>query len=155
MPMLVQGYKQVVAMTADHESLQIIQLDFTALRDQAPCLGRGVLPWDFGPALNGALRVPQSGGGFSGGGAGLATIRLGSCGNVAVRIGGLCRGRSVIDRGGGTSSGIPTVVPTEPTETKSIELPITEAGVLPTPEAGALTTPEAGVLPSPQNLQAA
>ena len=85
----------------------------------------------------------------------MATIRLGSCGNVAVRIGGLCRGRSVIDRGGGTSSGIPTVVPTEPTETKSIELPITEAGVLPTPEAGALTTPEAGVLPSPENLQAA
>lgn len=62
--------------TADHESLQIIQLDFTALRDQAPCLGRGVLPWNLGPALNGALRVPQSGGGFSGAGAGLATIRL-------------------------------------------------------------------------------
>src|SRR5215216_2016581 len=103
------------------QSLQIIQLDFTALRDQAPCLG-AALPRKVGPALNGALRVPQSRGGFSGGSAGLATIRLGSCGNVAVRIGGLCRGRSVIDRGGGTSSGIPTVVPTEPTETKSIEL---------------------------------
>ena len=80
----------------------------------------------------------------------MATIRLGSCGNVAVRIGGLCRGRSVIDRGGGTSSGIPTVVPTEPTETKSIELPTTEAVVLPTPEAGALTTSEAGVQSLPK-----
>ena len=76
MPMLVQGYKQVVAMTADHESLQIIQLDFTALRDQAPCLGRGVLPWNLGPALNGALRVPQSGGGFSGAGAGTSAETL-------------------------------------------------------------------------------
>jgi hypothetical protein len=135
--------------TADHESLQIIQLDFTALRIKLRAWG-AALPWDFGPALNGALRVPQSGGGFSGGGAGLATIRLGSCGNVAVRIGGLCRGRSVIDRGGGTSSGIPTVVPTEPTETKSIELPTTEAVVLPTPEAGALTTSEAGVQSLPK-----
>jgi hypothetical protein len=33
---------------------------------------------------------------------GLATIRLGSCGNAAVRIGGLCRRRSVIHRGAGT-----------------------------------------------------
>jgi hypothetical protein len=103
-------------------------------------------------STRGPMPCPRS---QASGDAGLATIRLGSCGNVAVRIGGRCRRRSVIDRGGGTSSGIPTVVPTEPTETKSIELPITEAGVLPTPEAGALTTPEAGVLPSPENLQAA
>jgi len=87
---------------AAHESLQIIQLGFTVLRDQAPCLGRGVLPCKVGPALNGALRVPQSGGGFSGAGAGFATIRLGSCENVAVCIGGLCRRRSVIDCGAGT-----------------------------------------------------
>jgi hypothetical protein len=64
--------------------------------------GRGVLAWKVGPALNGALQVPQSGGGFSGAGAGFAEIRLGSCGNVADRIGGLCGRRSVIDRGAGT-----------------------------------------------------
>jgi hypothetical protein len=77
---LVQDHERVVALTAilsqDYESLQIIQLGFTALRDQAPCLGCGVLPWKVGPALNGALRVPQSGGGFSGAGAGFATIRF-------------------------------------------------------------------------------
>ena len=53
------------------------------------------------------------------------------------------------------SSGLHTVMPTEPTETKAMELPIPEAGVLPAPEAGALPTPKAGVLPSPENLQAA
>jgi hypothetical protein len=98
-------------------------------------------------STRGPMPCPRS---QASGDAGLATIRLGSCGNVAVRIGGLCRGRSVIDRGGGTSSGIPTVVPTEPTETKSIELPTTEAVVLPTPEAGALTTSEAGVQSLPK-----
>jgi hypothetical protein len=143
MPMLVQGYKQVVAMTADHESLQIIQLDFTALRDQAPCLGRGVLPWNLGPALNGALRVPQSGGGFSGAGAGLATIRLGSCGNAACAVADPSSTAAPAP-----SSGLPTVVPTEPTETKAIELPILESGVPPTPEAGVLRILEAGMLPT-------
>ena len=41
-------------------------------------------------------------------------------------------------------------MPTEPTETKAIELPILESGVPPTPEAGALTTPEAGVQSLPK-----
>jgi hypothetical protein len=46
------------------------------------------------------------------------------------------------------SSGLPTVVPTEPTETKAIELPILESGVPPTPEAGVLRILEAGMLPT-------
>src|SRR5215216_8188576 len=45
MPMPFKDYKQVVAMAADHESPQIIQLDFTALRDQAPCLGPNEAEW--------------------------------------------------------------------------------------------------------------
>src|SRR5215208_7406784 len=46
------------------------------------------------------------------------------------------------------SSDLPTVVPTEPTETKAIELPILESGVPPTPEAGVLRILEAGMLPT-------
>src|SRR5215208_8532661 len=46
------------------------------------------------------------------------------------------------------SSGLPTVVPTEPTETKAMELPILESGVPPTPEAGVLRILEAGMLPT-------
>ena len=103
------------------------------------------LPWNLGPALNGALRVPQSGGGFSGAGASLATIRLGSCGNAACAVADPSSTAAPAP-----SSGLPTVVPTEPTETKAIELPILESGVPPTPEAGALTTPEAGVQSLPK-----
>src|SRR4029453_2657400 len=52
------------------------------------------------------------------------------------------------------SSGLPTVVPTEPTKTQAIELPLPKAGVLPTPNARALPTPQPAALPSPENMQA-
>ena len=124
---------------AAHESLQIIQLGFTALRDQTPCLGRGVLPWNVGPALNGALRVPQSGGGFSGATAGFATIRLGSCGNLLLYwrpVPSQIRHRP---RRRHPPAASPPLCRRSQQRPKAIELPI----------------PEAGVLPSPENLQAA
>ena len=85
-----------VAMTADHESLQIIQLDFTASRDQAPCLERGV-------ALESRPRVEWCSASASIGRWFLrCRCELGHNSVGQLRECGLCRGRSVIDRGAGT-----------------------------------------------------
>jgi hypothetical protein len=55
-------------------------------------------------ALNDALRVLKSGGNSR---CGLCTIRLGRRRDVAARIGGLCRRRSVIDGGPAPSAKVP------------------------------------------------
>src|SRR5215208_6037038 len=92
----------------------------------------------------------ECGGGSSGAGAGFPKILVGSCGNAAVRIGGLCGHRSVIDRGADTlQRPSHSCCADRANRDQDTELPIPGPGVLPTP------TPEAGVRPSPENLKAA
>jgi hypothetical protein len=108
--------------------------------------GAAVLPWEACPALNGALRMPQSGGGFQV----QALPRSGwAAAGILLFTSAAC---AVGDPSSNVAPAIPSSFPTVVVQAAPTK---PEKGVLPTPEAGVLPTPEAGVLPTPQMPQPA
>jgi len=100
--------------------------------------GAAVLPWEACPALNGALRMPQSGGGFQ-------VQALPRSGWAAA---GILLFTSAACAVGDPSSNVAPAIPSS--------FPTVVVQAAPTkPEAGVLPTPEAGVPPSPEMPQPA